>query len=36
MTSVAVKKGRILFKRTKEIREGGAFVKVIYNRLASY
>ena len=31
-----VEKRRILFKRGKEIKERGEFVKVVYNRLVSY
>ena len=31
-----VEKRRILFERTKEIRERGEFAKVVYNRLVSY
>ena len=33
---LTVKKRRILFKRTKKIREICEFVKVVYNKLISY
>ena len=33
---LTVKKRRILFKRTKKIREICEFVKVVYNKVISY